>query len=235
MLVLGGALTVLEYMVSRSAYDFPATSARYLVGVYLCMPLLVEPLWRGSQPLWWWLKRGRRHRAETPRLRVSAVCGLWLLGAVVALHGAGLVRIAQEAGNRQAFGVPANARDRQLLTFLQQEGATRFYTTYWACARLMFEAQERVTCSVINAANPFASGLNRIPAATSVVEAAPHPAYVFDRLAGDYDVFDPLGVDFSQRLPDQLGSRLASGDPRFAGYRVASFSGFLVYYFAGST
>ncbi|HLY31550.1 MAG TPA: hypothetical protein VKQ36_11005, partial [Ktedonobacterales bacterium] len=58
MLVVASALTMLIYLTSGAAYLFPGTSSRYLLGLYLCWPLLVAPLWRGTTTLalslWRW-------------------------------------------------------------------------------------------------------------------------------------------------------------------------------------
>ena len=235
MLVIGGALTLLDYAASRSSYNFPTTSARYLVGLYLCTPLIADPLWRGSQWVWQWLKACRERMLIGQRPRLSAMIALGLLIALVVLDIAGLAKVAQEAANHQAYGVPVSRRDAQVLTFLQQHDATRFYSTYWACYRLMFEAAEQVTCSVVSDQDVFAPGLNRVSSYTAIVAAAPHPAYVFDTLAADFNVSDTLPTDFTQHLADQVGSRLASQDPDFAGYTVARFTGYIVYYYAGMT
>ena len=52
MLALGGALTLLQYTASRTSYTFPASSARYLIGLYICAPLMIAPLVAACAAIW---------------------------------------------------------------------------------------------------------------------------------------------------------------------------------------
>jgi hypothetical protein len=233
MLVVGGALTLLDYIASRSSYDFPADSARYLVGLYLCTPFIAEPLWQRSREVGQWLKARRRSPWHNSRLRLSAFICFVLLILVLLLQVGGLMRIERGVADASLYGSPVSGRDRQVISFLESHGAVYFYTTYWVCSRLMFEAEEQVTCSVISDQNPFEPGLNRIPASTARVAAAPHPAYVFDTLPAGIRAFNTFVSDFHQSLAGQVAVHLANGDSRFAGYTVANIAGYLIYYYAG--
>lgn len=232
LLVIGGGLTVLEYACSHASALMPYAGARYLVGVYLCTPLVVAPLLNASTRAWRWLRgtvpgtaltaRWRAHDVQHP---ARAVLGATVLAALFALHGTGAAAALSDTRATRVYGVPAPARDAQLLTFLHRHGATHFYTTYWTCYRLMLESEERVTCGVTHNRSAFRYGTNRVPGALAAVQAAPHPAYVFE-------LVPPWQAPIE--LAPQMDARLRSGDARFAGYTTAHVAGCVVYYFAGA-
>lgn len=77
LLVAAMALTVLAYMASPVSYTIPAGSGRYLVGLYVGVPLVAAPLWQDLA----WL---REHHATGAGLRrwwsrplVVASAGRW--------------------------------------------------------------------------------------------------------------------------------------------------------------
>ncbi len=221
MLLIASALTVLEYAASRSSYQFADTSTRYLVGLYVCAPVVAHPLWQGCQHLWHWFRNPSHGNA---RSRLLAILAAMLLLALFALNIVGGVRTWQITSNRQTYGVPAGTRDMRLLQFLQTHHASYFYTSYWVCYRLIFAAQERVTCAVVKDDNAFEIGYNRVPDYVSVLAATPHPAYVFDLTTNEVQ----------PDVPGQVADRILAGDPRFAGYTHAQVAGYLIYYYAGS-
>ncbi len=222
MLVIGGGLTILLYLSMRSAYQFSDTSIRYISSIYLCTPLIAEPLCRGAHHLCHWV--GTRWRGYTlARPPMGAWLAAALLVALFAVNIGGAVHALQESTNTQHIGVPAGTRDTQLLAFLEQHQATRFYTSWWVCYRLMFDAQEQVDCAVVNNANAFAPGFNPLPAYVAAVTAAPHPAYVFDLTTSEV----------APGVPDQVAARIAAGDPRFTGYTSTIINGYIVFYYTG--
>ena len=224
MLVSGAALTVLEYMMSRSSYETPDTSMRYLVSLYLCTPLIADPLWRGSRQVWHLLQSRKRHSFASLAPRLPAFLAAALLIAVFSLNIAGASGALRESANQQTYGVPAGERDTQLLAFLQSHHITRFYTSYWVCYRLMFDAQEQVTCAVLSNENAFTPGYNRIPGYVALLAATPHPTYLFDLTTHEVQ----------PAVPAQVARRIASGDPRFVGYTKTRVANYLIYYHVGS-
>ena len=223
MLVSGAALTVLEYAMSRSSYETPDTSMRYLVGLYLCTPLIAEPLWRGSRQVWHWFQSRKRRSFANLGQRLPAFLAAALLIAIFSLNIAGAYGALRESANQQTYGVPAGERDSQLLAFLQSHHITRFYTSYWVCYRLMFDAQEQMTCAALSNENAFTPGYNRVPGYVSVLAATPHPAYLFDLTTHEVQ----------PAVPAQVAQRIASGDPRFAGYTKTRVANYLIYYYVG--
>jgi hypothetical protein len=77
-------------------------------------------------------------------------------------------------------GVPeaqaAYAREDALVQDLLHIGATRIYSEYWTCNRLIFHSQERIICSALD--DQLKPGFDRYIAYRSIVRAALHPAYV---------------------------------------------------------
>jgi hypothetical protein len=222
MLVVGGGLTILEYVATRTSYTFPDTSARYLSGIYVCTPLIADPLCRGAQAFWHWLSARRAAVPARPHWRAFLATGLLL--ALMVINITGTVNAFQDTTNQQRLGVPAGSRDRQLIAFLETHHAAHFYTTYFVCDRLMFDAQEQLDCAVVDNGNAFSPGLNRLPAIAETVQASPHPAYVFDLTT----------TEVNPAVPQQISRLVASGDPRFAGYASSTFSGYVVFYYSGS-
>ncbi len=237
MLVTAAALSVLIYLTSNAAYLYPGTSDRYLLGLYLCWPLLAAPLWQGAATLVGMLRRrwqtmraqiqGFRRlatfsAAHARSLALPTLATITLI-AVCWLNIIGIQQSIQVSANRQVYGVPAGIRDTQVIAFLEAHHADRFYTTYWTCYRLMFESGERLTCSVVNNANPFAPGFNRIPAYMALVGRSAHPAYVFDTTTHEV----------TSQVIDLVAMRIAADDPPFSGYRRAMLNAYVIYYFAG--
>ena len=226
ILVIGAAVTVLEYIATSSSYQTADTSTRYLVGLYLCTPLLADPLWRGCRAILHWLQLHKQPGSATDfRPGLPSFLATGLLICVLALNTAGAGLALHETTDQQTYGVPAGQRDLQLLNFFHAQSITRFYTTYWVCNRLMFEAQEQIACAVAQNDNAFTLGVNREPAYIPLVGAAPHPAYVFDMTTSDK--VQPGAID-------QLDSRIAAGAPHFAGYTKIQIVGYLIYYYIGS-
>jgi hypothetical protein len=223
MLVLGVGLTVAQYAASRASYVSVDTAPRYLTGAYLGMPLVAEPLARGALSLWRHLRwSGPAALADRRRLRDLLASGALVALLAVSLAGASAA-LAESVGTDR-YGVPAGERDLRLLAFLQSHRATRFYTTWWVCYRLMFDADERAACYIVSNSDVFQPGnFNRVPAYAQEVAAAPHPAYVLDLTT----------TEAQPSLIEQVQSLVATGDPRFAGYSSSVVRGYLVVYYAG--
>jgi hypothetical protein len=225
MLVIGLGLTVLQYVITRTSYVNAGTSIRYISNIYLCMPLIVDPLCKGVLSLWCWLSARVRRLARPTRPHVSAFLALALLLALFAINITGAVNALQETSDTHDLGVPAGQRDMQLVSFLETHHATRFYTTWWVCYRLMFASQERLDCYIVNDTDAFLPGhFNRVPAYAGEVTATPHPAYVFDLTTAEVD----------RSVPQHLSSLIASRNPRFRGYTSAMVGGYIVFYYADS-
>jgi hypothetical protein len=225
MLVIGLGLTISQFVITRTSYVNAGTSIRYISNIYLCMPLIVDPLCKGALPLWRWLSARVRRLAQSTRPHASAFLALALLFALFAINITGAVNALQETSDTQDLGVPAGYRNMQLISFLETHHATRFYTTWWVCYRLMFSSQERLDCYIVSDTDAFLPGnFNRVPAYAAEVTATPHPAYVFDLTTSEVD----------RSVPQNLTSLIASRNPRFSGYTSAMVGGYIVFYYANS-
>ncbi len=220
MLVAGGALTFGAFIISKSSYITPQFSNRYIMGLYLCTPLVVDPLMHGARNLWNWFVQREHFPART---KVLAVLAVLLFAALQITNILGFLYNYQQTRDRTFFGVPSGSRDAQLIAFLERHGSTKFYTTYWICNQVMFEASEHVICAVVDNFKAFAVGQNRSPTAPAQVKQAQHPAYVFDMTTNEAD----------PGMLRQMATALNGGDPHLRGYRTAIVDGYLVYYAGG--
>lgn len=225
MLVIGCGGALLQYMLSRTSYVNVDTAPRYISDLYLCTPLIADQLACGAGQVWCWLRARRWRMAKTagrwPGRR--ALLASTVLLALLTVNVVGAVATLAASGDRQHFGVPAGLRDVQAIAFLEAHHATRFYTTWWVCHRLMFDARERVVCYIINNANAEQPGFNPMPAYAAQVLAAPHPAYLFDLTT----------PEVSPAVPQWIAHQIAAGDPRFADYAATVVGGYLIFYYAG--
>ncbi|HEX2351104.1 MAG TPA: hypothetical protein VHI51_21920 [Ktedonobacterales bacterium] len=218
MLALGGALTLLQYVVSRTSYTFPASSARYLIGLYICAPLMIAPLAPACAALW--RRRGSRERRVAA---LAAPLGTALLLALFVLQGISAAHALAATADRQTYGQPMGQRDARLVAFLQAHHSAEFYAGYWTCVRLVFTSRQQVNCAVIDPDDAFRPGFNRYPPAVRRTAAAPHPAWIFDLARGEEGA----------QVPAQVAACIATGEPRCVGYTSATVDDYLIFYYAG--
>jgi hypothetical protein len=122
------ALTVAIFATSPRAAHTPVASARYLLGVLIAVPVVV-----GSIAAWACTARRRR------------ACGLAI--AIVL----GVLALDTVAAYRQALALRrADSEQSALVTSLLHRGATRVWTDYWTCHRLVFESRERIVCGSLD-------------------------------------------------------------------------------------
>jgi hypothetical protein len=224
MLAIGVGLTTLEFASGRASFADVGTNTRYLMGIYFVVPFIAAPLCSSAQIVW---SRIRRHPAPqtTGRLELwLAPLGVILLLAIFGINLLGEASVFQQTfAQPSQFGVPAGTRDVELLDFLSQHHANRFYTTYWVCYRLMFDAEERADCYVVSDRDPFTPGVNKELTYVKTATRAKHPAYVFDLTT----------TEVQPSVPIEIGAQIAAHAPRFAGYVGVHIAGYAVFYYAG--
>ncbi len=222
MLALGAALTVLQYLVSRASYTFPASSARYLIGLYVCAPLVAAPvvaaLGAARRRL-----RGGAGVVLGRRRTLGVALGVALLLAVLGVNATGAAQALATTGDRQTYGQPMGQRDARLIAFLKAHHSADFYAGYWTCLRLVFISQQQINCAVIDQHNAFKPGLNRYLPAQRATLADAHPAWVFDLIRRDEDA----------AVPAQMAACVAARAPRCAGYTSVTQDGYRIFYYAG--
>ncbi len=221
MLTLGGALTLLQYVASRTSYTFPASSARYLIGLYICAPLVAAPLAAALAVVW---RRSGVDRGAEGLLgeAFGAPLGMALLLLILIINGAGAAHALAATADRQTYGQPMGQRDARLVAFLQAHHSPTFYAGYWTCLRLVFTSEQQVSCAVIDQREAFTLGFNRYPPAVRRTLADPHPAWVFDLARQDE----------AAAVPTQVAACIATHEPRCVGYTSATQDDYLIYYYA---
>jgi len=128
------------------------------------LPATLWPLWEGlSQAL---LTAGWRTRAV-------AIVRAGLLVLTLAVYVIGTFGAFADVPGAQAFYNQQEALVQKLLSL----GATRVYSEYWTCNRLTFQSQEKIICSALD--EQLKPDFDRYIVYRYIVEAAPHPAYLF--------------------------------------------------------
>jgi dolichyl-phosphate-mannose-protein mannosyltransferase len=223
MLVLGAFGTVAQYALSHVSYFYPIGSARYLVGLFLCAPLVAAPLVAG-------LRVGSRWAASLfrpsslPTLRWPPLIGVGasaLLIILIALNVSGWQHAFADTSDHAAYGQPTGQRDADLITYLRERQITRFYTDYWTCYKIVFATDQQVSCAVFNDKSVFGRGTTRIKAMSALVTATPHAPYVFDMTKAD-----------QRERAQEFAHAIAQSDPRASGYTPTRVGEYEVYTYA---
>ncbi|MFL5655718.1 MAG: hypothetical protein ACJ8CB_16260 [Ktedonobacteraceae bacterium] len=168
-LLLGCAalLTIVLYVKGSATVLDAYNSARYLSILWISVPVVLWPLWRGfryiqSLPLWF------------------NVCKISFFAAV----GVGVGGILLLSTMYTVQKIPqAQAQDQQLTlltTTLEHLHVTRFYSVYWTCNRVIFASQERLICGDTWVENgTFTHGFDRYWQYQWMLKASSNPAFVY--------------------------------------------------------
>lgn len=164
MLLVSAGGTILLYAISPAAAAFPAPTARYLECVLVALPAILWPLWHGL----------REWRVPaTWRARTSLLARGCLLALILFMFVMGTYTTFTQIPTAQT----AYTQQKLLVQDLLNLGATRIYSEYWTCNRLIFQSEEQIICSSLDEhLNP---GFDRYAPYQSIVRATTHPAYVF--------------------------------------------------------
>jgi 4-amino-4-deoxy-L-arabinose transferase-like glycosyltransferase len=158
--VLGAAgLTTFLYMVSPAPALSPRPSSRYLIDLWIAVPCLVAVL------LAPW------GRGFTSAILRSA--GAAIIGVLLAVLAAGTV----DTFHQIAFTRWQTWEENALVRNLERVGATRIYTDYWTCDRIVYQSRERIVCAVLN--ERLQSSEDRYPTYRDMVRHDPRASYVF--------------------------------------------------------
>jgi hypothetical protein len=164
-------LTIAVFATSPRAVYTPIASSRYLAGVLVATPVVVGVL-------------GGLGRRWVGRLAVAALLLLFAVDTAGA-YGEALTLRQQDP------------EQQRLVAALLDRGATRVWSDYWTCDRLVFESRERVVCAVLD--DDLGLGNNRYAPYVETVRAAPSAPYLFPssstqarRLGGSGQRGEPL-------------------------------------------
>jgi len=199
MLLISVGGTILAYTLSSASAAFPEPTARYLECVLVAAPATLWPLWNGLST----------HRImENWRTAASTIIRGGLLLLVLILFIVGTFKTFMETSDAQRFYQQQDKVVQKLLDL----GATRIYSEYWTCNRLMFQSNEKIICSVLN--GNLKSGQDRYLPYHSIVRADAHPAYVF-----------PLGV----QQVTAIANRWKKDKQFHSTYQQLTFDGYVIY------
>ena len=189
-------ITIVLYAISASAAVYADTAYRYLALAILAIPILLWPLWQGLN-----LQNISFNWRRIGRVFINGALLLLVFGTFLV----GMVRTFQQIPTDQVYYNNEQALIRDLL----RVGATRIYSEYWTCNRLTFDTREKIIC--VGVGDNLQLGFNRYSPYVPIVQAAPHPAYVF-----------PSGSP----LLTALQQHVASSHVQYKEYR---FDGYVVY------
>lgn len=173
MLLVSGGITVIVYALSTLAASAPEPTARYLICLLLSIPAVSWQLWP------------RKNRDLEGNLKKAPVIifftNLCILIIILCVFLYGIFDAFADVPSAQQFSL----QQTKLVQRLETLKATRIYSEYWTCNRLIFQSNEKIICSVLD--SDLTTGLNRYPSYQITVQKAANPAYVFP-LNSQYEV-----------------------------------------------
>jgi hypothetical protein len=186
MLLLVAVGTLVLYSLSKTAQLYQFTAARYLLPLYLTLPLAAG----GALQIERWAQArffgGHATVASTnsdPGRVLAAVVARWALPVPLsALALIGLVATLAWSSNAARFALPMPPPDQRIIATLEARGVTTFISDYWTCYRLAFESGERLRCAVSDSADGTLTrngAVNRYASYLDEVLRAQYPAYIF--------------------------------------------------------
>ncbi len=226
MLLGIAVLTLLPYVSSIDADRFQFTSGRYLIPLYLTVPLLFGLLWQYAAPHVAALAIRVRERRRTPTThsRPGALPSGrrgWLAGmaltTLLAFSVVGGALTLNHAWDTRSFALPMSPTDQQLVSFMDAHDITAFYSDYWVCYRLAFETSEHLSCAVRGQNGEPSLKLmnNRYDPYVRTLAAVPNPAYVLPAGSAEDAGFHAEAA--AQGLPH-------------SGYQRAVVAGYAIYF-----
>ncbi len=199
MLLVSVCGTILLYAISPAAAAYPGPTARYLVCVLVATPALCWPLWNSE-----WMAKAFFQKRTNAHLFVSR--GILFLLLLLFVRGTFLTFLQVPAAEA------AYAQQDRLVQHLLTLHATRIYSEYWTCNRLIFQSEEKIICSAL--AENLGPGFDRYTPYRNIVRASPLPAYVF-----------PVGFQQTAALDAKLNK-----DSQFShSYQRQVFEGYVLY------
>lgn len=225
MLLGIAAFNIFAYASSIDAQRYQFTAARYLLPLYLTVPLLFGPLWSAARlpisrlmmaaqlradfsprGVLSWLTKGRSQLTWRSMGATVALVALFALG----IQGA--ARVFSYAGDTERFGLPMPRADSTLIAFLDAHHITRYYSDYWTCYRIAFESNEHIICAVRgqNGEPHLKLMNNRYDPYIAMLEATPTPAYILP--AGTPEDANFTNETAVQGLPNVGYTRVVVGD-----------------------
>lgn len=203
MVLCSGGLILLLFIMSPVSAVFPDNS-RYLIGLLICTPALIAPLWDLS-----FGKRAKVSDASNDKhswftfISFKKGLGRAILLIIVIVLLVGTIQTFLEISTVQ----DSNQKQDSLVHNLLRIKATHIYTDYWTCNSIAFVSREQIICAVVDGQLHVQPRYNRYAPYSTIVEADPNSAYVFPIEAGQV----PTIVERAARSPGQF-KRFVFGD-----------------------
>jgi hypothetical protein len=201
VMLSGAAVDIIFYVLSSAPVSLPGIHSRYLIGLLIITPAILDPLWNGASAI-------SRSPAWAERTKTVA-CRCMLALIFVAFLSGTLFTFSQVASAQSAYG-----QEEALIHDLERVGVTHMYTEYWTCNRLAFLSNEQITCAVIDNNLKVDMYYSRYKPYIPLVENDPHAAYV-----------SPLNLPVANAMRANLERKASQPG---AHYRRYIFDGYLV-------
>ncbi len=151
------ALVVTPALFSLSRFRDFLTEPRYLMPIFVAMPLVIGVILGASG-------------------RVRQMAGRAVIVAAIVLNVVGVIRIDPALNLPWEEGVSLQNSNRDLVAFLEENQLDRFYGDYWTVYPVMFESGERLLGSAVRDGTDI--GWNRYIPAAHAVSVSEGPAVV---------------------------------------------------------
>lgn len=196
MLLASALLTFLTFAISVQSITGPWSHHRYLIALAVATPAVLWPLWRTFSSI------STLHWSRA--LPIKLLC-LALIIFYAATMTVGTLQATEQIPRAETFIQSREA----LVSALLHLHITHIYTDYWTCDMVAFQSGEQIICSVVD--EQLQPGLDRYLPYRTIVQADPHPAYVFPTTS-------PQATAFASKVAQ-------SGEQ----YRRFVFDGYVVY------
>lgn len=187
LLLLSAMFSLLLYVFKPEAALAPLPTTRYLMCMLLTLPVLLWPLWNG-------LQRGSFKLQRVSLMRAGSLGLIALLAFVGTMYLFGTARIFQdEVIPAQNFAYQQDDLVHNLLNI----GATRIYSDYWTCNRIIFASKEQIICATLDP--QLHPGQDRYLPYRTMVAAVSHPTYIFPLHGNGSDQIHTLEQQLQQQ------------------------------------
>lgn len=229
LMLLGyAALTFILFTLSPVAAIDPWNHSRYLICLLIATPAILAPLWKDEYSinviLSFLLRRSKElppqereiatlgtspslFKAVSLRRLALEICSASVLIYICTLLVLGTINTFKTVSPTQAW----NKQQDTLIAHLLQMRATRIYSEYWTCNRLIFASDEHIICSVIG--DNLYNGYNRYQPYYFIVKQDTHAPYVLP-------LGSPVALNFARRLASTHSNRH---------YRRSIVDGYVIY------
>ncbi|GHO84791.1 ArnT family glycosyltransferase [Dictyobacter formicarum] len=190
LLMVGAAIGVIAVFIrSTGPFNQPGYHARYLIGLLIILPALIDPLWSAasklhSQAFW------QRVRSYSSRVILAAVAVILVTGTVIAFSEVPKAQVS-------------DAQRTDLVAQLEHLGVKHLYTDYWSCYSLVFASKENIICGVIN--HHLNPSHNRYPPFYTIVHQDKEASWMCPKdpnlTTTEYDCLDWLDKRMAKQPP----------------------------------